>query len=661
MAEKLHKLEHSFGWQDSGYEWNQGDLEPNDHDTNEHHRVVLKQNLPIIDRVSTLLKNYKFADLLTKKNDNPSLESSQLREGTPLPLPSSSEQPAAAQTVTAPTSAASSEPTVGGSQSPVVESTYEGAPVGEGEAFKAPRFAYPQPEKECAFCGEKVPGQAAHEIRRSGICSKASLYLTAPGYHEDSRDSWLSQVGIDPKSGGLDENGTARANRARGVLATSQNQTETESGTNVSAQMTEAGVAPGQTPENTEEPAQQSTEEPQTASYSGPGSVEYANKEDAPASGGVMPDGSAPTWKDVHVAITNGTRRGSTPGAKRYIKKVAPDLGGHVLDISDTFYAIQNHPNFTPEAKQSSIDEIKSNAQPIYDWLKGKAESTPDEVATGLPRSLRQDNMIETYRMILDKKNAKVDESTGLTKEAQDIYDQSVTFANQAKKEEKLGPRDVRYENRTHGSVDQRGGSYGTSRADMSSEQYESWVSEQKANGSVDAGSLTQPMSSEDLAAQKKAASESRTKSVRIPKAGSSYSSTLPKEQRFDSDLRPTNVDKDHWTALKTYHPEAAAFVSMYAHKWHNLVDSGTIAPEGKMSTGETPRYTVDQLKSDKQAVLNMFSPRMAGAVYSGANTDKQYKLAPLVSSTKGYGLVDTDHDAADRINHILRAYPTPE
>jgi hypothetical protein len=45
MAEKLHKLEHSFGWQDSGYEWNQGDLEPNDHDTNEHHRVVLKQKV----------------------------------------------------------------------------------------------------------------------------------------------------------------------------------------------------------------------------------------------------------------------------------------------------------------------------------------------------------------------------------------------------------------------------------------------------------------------------------------------------------------------------------------------------------------------------------------------------------------------------------------
>lgn len=661
MAEKLHKLEHSFGWQDSGYEWHHGDLELNDHDTDPYHRVVLKQNLPIITRMSTLLKNYKFANLLSKDNDNPSLESSQLREGTPLPLPSSSEQPAATETVNTPTGVASSKPTVEGSQSPVVESTSKGAPVGEGEAFTQPSFVSPQPLEECAFCHEKVPGQAAHTLNDYGICSKATTYLAAPGYHKDSRDSWLSQVGIDPESGELHINGEIRANNARGTLNNEKNQAETESGSNVSAQMTEAGVAPGQTPENTEEPAQQSTEEPQTASYSGPGSVEYANKEDAPASGGVMPDGSAPTWKDVHVAIINGTRRGSTPGAKRYIKKVAPDLGGHVLDISDTFYAIQNHPNFTPEAKQSSIDEIKSNAQPIYDWLKGKAESTPDEVATGLPRSLRQDNMIETYRMILDKKNAKVDESTGLTKEAQDIYDQSVTFANRAKEEEKLGPRDVRYENRTRINVDSRGGSYGTSRSDMSSEQYESWVAEQKAKGSVDAGSLTQPMSSEDLAAQKKSASESRTKSVRVPKAGSSYSSTLPKEQRFDTDLRPTNVDKDHWTALKTYHPEAAAFVSMYAHKWHNLVDSGTIAPEGKMSTGETPRYTVDQLKSDKQAVLNMFSPRMAGAVYSGANTDKQYKLAPLVSKTKGYGLVDTDHDAADRINHILRAYPMPE
>jgi len=416
--------------------------------------------------------------------------------------------------------------------------------------------------------------------------------------------------------------------------------------------------------EENEETAQQSAVEPETPSYSGPGSVEYANKEDAPTSGGAMPDGSAPTWKDVHIAITNGTKRTSSPGAKRYIRKVAPDLGGHVLDISDTFYAIQNHPDFTPEAKESAINEIKSGAQPIYDWIKGKAESTPDEVATGLPRSLRQDQMVSDYQGIIARKNTKVDESTGLSKEAQDVYAQSAEFAElarfQGEQQGKLGPADVVYGNKTRNSIDSRGKSYGTSRSDMTSEQYEAWAAQKKSEGWTD-WRAEKPMSSEDLAAQKKAASASRTKSIKIPKAGSSYSSTLPKEERFDSDLRPTNVDKDHWTALKTYHPQAAAFVSMYAHKWHNLVDSGTIAPEGNASTGETPRYTVDQLKSDKQAVLNMFSPRMAGAVHNGANNDKLYKLAPLLSSTKGHGLVDTDHDAADRINHILRAYPMPE
>jgi len=417
--------------------------------------------------------------------------------------------------------------------------------------------------------------------------------------------------------------------------------------------------------EENEEPAQQSAVEPETSSYSGPGSVEYANKEDAPASGGVMPDGSAPTWKDVHVAITNGTKRTSSPGAKRYIKKVAPDLGGHVLDISDTFYAVQSHPDFTPEAKESAINEIKSGAQPIYDWIKGKAESTPDEVATGLPRSLRQDQMVSDYQGIIARKNTKVDESTGLSKEAKDVYAESATFAERAKEEGKLGPADVMYANRTRNNVDSRGKSYGTSRSGMTSEQYEDWAAQKKSEGWTD-WKAEKPMSSEDLAAQKKAASASRTKSVKIPQAGSSYSSTLPKEERFDSDLRPTNVDKDHWTALKTYHPQAAAFVSMYAHKWHNLVDSGTIAPEGNASTGETPRYTVDQLKSDKQAVLNMFSPRMAGVIHNGANTDKLYKMAPLLSKTKLYqdrpfGLIDTDHDAADRINHILRAYPMPE
>jgi hypothetical protein len=534
-------------------------------------------------------------------------------------------------------------------------STPSGAPVGKGEAFQQPTFATPQPLKKCAFCEEEVPAQAAHTINEDGICSKAATYLAAPGYHKDSRDSWLSQVGIYPESGELHINGEIRANNARGTLNNEKNQAETESGSNVSAQMTEAGVAP----------SQQSTEEPEASSYTGPGSVEYANKEDAPTSGGVMPDGSAPTWKDVHIAITNGTRRGSTPGAKRYIKKVAPDLGGHVLDIADTFYAIQDHPGFTEEARKSSIDEIKSNVQPIYDWLKGKAESTPDEVATGLPRSLRQDQMISDYQGIIARKNTKVDESTGLSKEAQDVYAQSANFAEKAKEEAKLGPADVRYERARNPANNDSGRNYGTSRSDMTSEQYEAWAAQKKSEGWTD-WKAEKPMSSEDLAAQKKAASESRTKSVRIPKAGSSYSSTLPKEQRFDTDLRPTNVDKDHWTALKTYRPEAAAFVSMYVHKWHNLVDSGTIAPEGKMSTGEAPRYTVDQLKSDKQAVLSMFNPRDASVIHNRANNDKLYKMAPLLSKTKLYqgrpvGLVDTDHDAADRINHILRAYPIPE
>jgi hypothetical protein len=260
-------------------------------------------------------------------------------------------------------------------------------------------------------------------------------------------------------------------------------------------------------------------------------------------------------------------------------------------------------------------------------------------------------------------KNNKPSELTGLTKEAQDIYDQSVTFANLAKEEEKLGPRDVRYENRTRGNVDSRGGSYGTSRSDMSSEQYEAWVAEQKAKGAVDAGSLTQPMSSADLAAQKKSASASRVKKARIGKPSENpiSSASLPKEERFDTNLRPANVTKEHWDAVSSYSPEAAMFVSMYAHKWHNLVDSGALMPESKAANGTPQRYTVDQLKSDKQAILNKFNPRIASAVYSSASNDKKYKLTPLLSKTKDYGLIDSDHDAADKINEILKAYPTPE
>jgi hypothetical protein len=250
MGERLHKLEHSFGWQDSGYEWHHDDLEPNDHDTNPYHRVVLKQNLPIINRMSTLLKNYKFADLLSKDNYNPSLESSQLREGTPLSLPSSSEQPQSALTVQ------------------------------------------------------------------------------------------------------------------------EQNQAETEAGTNVSAQMTEAGVAPAL-------PSQP------TATYQSGGSLSWKDSLD-----------KFNEWR----AAKKVTYKDNGPAIRKIAKEIrakSPGVVGHLLDLDDKFSSLTNNQRLSEDdPRKELVNSLRSAAQSIHSHISDKASNSPDELATELPQSLRADHLL---------------------------------------------------------------------------------------------------------------------------------------------------------------------------------------------------------------------------------------------------------------------------
>jgi hypothetical protein len=118
---------------------------------------------------------------------------------------------------------------------------------------------------------------------------------------------------------------------------------------------------------------------------------------------------------------------------------------------------------------------------------------------------------------------------------------------------------------------------------------------------------------------------EAPAKRAKLPAVGSVPSEALPKEQRFAANLRPTNVSEEHWKALGELGDQGKAargFISMYAQKWHDIKDKGT-KDSGKGF------YTLDQLKSDKDAVERFFSESPDNrAVYNGAYFKKYREIS---------------------------------
>ena len=150
---------------------------------------------------------------------------------------------------------------------------------------------------------------------------------------------------------------------------------------------------------------------------------------------------------------------------------------------------------------------------------------------------------------------------------------------------------------------------------------------------------------------------------AKVAPTGSIKSEAIPKEQRFASNLRPANIEEQHWNALGDLGNNgqvARGFISMYAHKWHSIKDG-----EGK--------YSLDQLKNDRDAIQRFFSGGPAsGGNYNGGyfrayRNLKKEKVSTIESAfgkvpNEGYNPPEV-HDALgkDITDTILNAYPMPE
>jgi hypothetical protein len=129
---------------------------------------------------------------------------------------------------------------------------------------------------------------------------------------------------------------------------------------------------------------------------------------------------------------------------------------------------------------------------------------------------------------------------------------------------------------------------------------------------------------------------EPKAPSRKVAAFGSVESGKLVKEQRFDTDLRPANVSKEHWKALGalgTHGKIARGFISMYAQKWHDIQDKGT-------KDSGTGFYTMDQLKSDKDAITRFFTEHPGGSrdSYNGSYLRSYRDMANNISGEANLG-----------------------
>ena len=513
--------------------------------------------------------------------------------------PSVQEEPQAKTEEPAPSSTSESTP-----------STSSDAPVGVGEAFKQVGFAYPLPSKTCAFCGETVPGQLEHKIlpHWGGICDKAQQYLSAPGFHKDSRDSWLSQVGIDPKSemGNvvLNENGKARAERAAATLP--------KEGQDIIKQRAAE--------ESEDDEEEQSSNEPLDSEKSLVVNLKGAST--IQTQGGQfnlnnLSDADRKKLQDhLNSVATKGQARGyggkgsrdklSVTNMERYSRAVGRKREQELTDDEngETIYTGPiSHYLMLPN--QGGSDFHIPVPKYVYDAF------TPDG---SHPRS----DLDYTAEGWAKRKSEKLAQETKAETESGSNISAQLLESGVAPGQSQEQPSESRSEQEPMNDVGFT-------------------VTE---NGqSVDPAKFLDrrviPVKRTQYSPAPKSTDNPDFKT--IPATGIIPSHQLTKNQRFANNLRPANVDKEDWDALgsltekyvattksdrsPTYDTssnrtgnDVRARVSMYAHKWHNLVDSGAIFPEKGAANGAKQLYTLDQLKQDRDAIVSYFN----SGLYSG-------------------------------------------
>jgi hypothetical protein len=192
--------------------------------------------------------------------------------------------------------------------------------------------------------------------QKKGSITRAHLELAADKYAADTEE---------PSSPTVEE----------------QNQEEIESGSNVSAQMTEAGIAPAM-------PTQP------RATYQSGGSLSWKDSLD-----------KFNEWR----AAKKVTYKDNGPAIRKIAKEIrakSPGVVGHLLDLDDKFSSLTNNQRLAEDDPRKELaNNLRAAAMSIHSHISDKASSSPDEPATELPQSLRADHLLNETPTIAERAN----------------------------------------------------------------------------------------------------------------------------------------------------------------------------------------------------------------------------------------------------------------
>jgi len=139
------------------------------------------------------------------------------------------------------------------------------------------------------------------------------------------------------------------------------------------------------------------TEETGTSSYTGPGSVPTQPR-------ATYQSGGSLSWKDSldkfneWRAAKKVTYKDNGPAIRKIAKEIrakSPGVVGHLLDLDDKFSSLTNNQRLAEDdPRKELVNNLRAAAMSIHSHISDKASSSPNELATELPQSLRADHLL---------------------------------------------------------------------------------------------------------------------------------------------------------------------------------------------------------------------------------------------------------------------------
>jgi hypothetical protein len=159
-----------------------------------------------------------------------------------------------------------------------------------------------------------------------------------------------------------------------------QNQAQIEVGSNVSSQMTEAGLAPAA-----------AISKPAASSKNG-GSLSWKDSLD-----------KFNEWRSAKKI----TYKDNGPAIRRIAKEIrakSPGVVGHLLDLDDKFSSLTNNQRLAEDDPRKELaNNLRAAAMALHSHITDKASTSPDEPATELPQSLRADHLLNETPTIAEE------------------------------------------------------------------------------------------------------------------------------------------------------------------------------------------------------------------------------------------------------------------